>query len=487
MPAIQLMCDVQSLLNTVGAIVLIVVLIAHYKLNSTIALTLGALGLGWVSGMKLNTLATSFESGLGAILGQVSMVIGLGAILGKMLEVSGGADVIAERIAQTFGPKRANWAVLTAAIVIGIPVFFSVGFMLLLPIVIAMSRRNAVPFMKLGFPLIAALSSMHACVPPSHPGPMAAIGALNTELARIQLPSVNIGRTVLLSLVAGIPMAMLSGLLYAKWVLKRVNITPHPPSAQESQPNEPRSNEPRPTNEPRPQGSGPAASSNPSRTPSFSISLFTILLPILLVLLANAADRLLPNDSTAKLWLSFFGGPTVAMLTAVLVSFYTFGVARGFNATEILKFSNDCMTPIAATLLVVGAGGGFNQILKDCRVSDAIVHFAMSAKLHPLLLGWLVAALIRLAVGSSTVAITTAVGIVAPLAVGHPGISVELLVVAMGAGSLMLSHVNDGGFWIVKEFFGLSVEQTFKTWSVGTIIGSFAGLLITLLLQFLIR
>jgi GntP family gluconate:H+ symporter len=389
------------------------------------------------------------------------MVIGLGAILGKMLEVSGGADVIAERIARTFGAKRADWAVLTAAIVIGIPVFFSVGFMLLLPIVFAMSRRNSIPFMKLGIPLAAALSSMHACVPPSHPGASIAVSALHADLAK----------TVLYSLIAGIPMAAIVGIYYARWILPRMEFDDGLCVYSQS-------------------AGGPQRRS----APGFGVALSTILLPILLVLLAKSLELALPESSAGRAWLKLLGEPTVAMLIAVLASFYSFGVARGFSAADILKFSNDCMTPIAATLLVVGAGGGFNQILKDCRITDAIVHFAGRVQLPVLVLGWLVAALIRIAVGSSTVAITTAVGIVGPLAAAMnaawaaapgtmPRVNIELLAVAMGAGSLMLSHVNDGGFWIVKEFFGISVEQTFKTWSVGTCIGSVAGLLVALVLQ----
>ncbi|HLX59720.1 MAG TPA: gluconate:H+ symporter [Planctomycetota bacterium] len=447
--------DAELLLFAFGAIVCIIVLIACFKLNSIIALALAAIGLGLIAGMNPVEIARSFEKGMGDVLATISMIIGLGAMIGQMLGQSGGADVIAERIARAFGKKYLSWAMLTAALVIGIPVWFSVGFMLLLPIVFAMARRNSVPYMTLGIPLYAALSTMHSCVPPAHPGPMAAISKLNAD----------VGRTVLYSLIAGIPMAVLAGPVYGRWILKRVKFDDLPAIA----------------------AAPPGETKAPKSPPGFALAIGTILLPIVLVIAGTCIERIptgfLSAESPLRTILKFCGGPLVSMLIATLFSFYSFGYARGFSSGDILKFSNDCMSPIAATLLVVGAGGGFNQVLSDCHVKDAIVHYAEQAKLSPLILGWLVAAMIRIAVGSSTVAITTAVGIVAPLAVGQKGVNLELMVVALGAGSLIFSHVNDGGFWIVKEFFGLTVPQTFKTWSVGTVIGSVTGLLMALLMQ----
>ncbi len=449
-PFFRAFLDTQLLLCALAAIVAIVVLIGKFNLNAILALAMAALGLGLVAGMNPAVIAESFEAGVGKALGSVTGVIVLGAMLGKMLAESGGAEVVAARIVGWFGVKRADWAILVAAIAIGMPVFFSVGFMLLLPIVFVISRSNKIPLMKLGIPLAAGLSAMHACVPP-HPGPMIVIKELHAD----------IGKTILYSLIIAIPMAILGGPIYGQWILKRVRFD-------------------QPTAEANAVDEKKAA---PVAPPGFGLTVVTMFLPIVLMLMKGLADVKLSPDSTLRGWCVFFGGPFISMLIAVLFSFYSFGFARGMKSSEILKHSNDCLGPVAATLLVVGAGGGFNQILKECGVAGAIVRFAEGAQLPPLVMGWLVASLIRVAVGSSTVAITTAVGIVGPMAMGHAGVNKELLVVALGAGSLIFSHVNDGGFWIVKEFFGISVSQTFKTWSVGTTIASVAGLLLTLLLQ----
>ena len=448
-PFIRIVHDTGLLLCAFTAIAGIVILIGYFNINSILALAIAALGMGLAAGMNPAVIAKSFETGVGAVLGFVAGVIALGAMLGKMLAESGGAEVVANRIADVFGPKRAEWATLVAAISIGLAVFFPVGFMLLLPIVIVISRKNSIPLMKLGIPMVAGLSAMHACVPP-HPGPMIVIDQLKAHA----------GKTILYSLIVAIPMAILAGPIYGNWICKRMQFAD--PSAAEIK---------------------SVVKSSTVTPPGFGITLATIFLPIVLMLIAGWADVQLKSGEPLRQWCDFFGGPLVSMLIAVLVSFYTFGTARGMTSATILKHSNDCLGPLAATLLVVGAGGGFNQVLKDCGVAGSIVRFAESAKLPPLVLGWLVAALIRVAVGSSTVAITTALGIVGPLAMAKGGVSLELLTIAMGAGSLIFSHVNDGGFWIVKEFFGISVAETFKTWSVATTIGSVVGLALTLMLQ----
>ncbi len=445
--------DARMLLCAFAAIVAIVVLIGRFNLNAILALAVAALGMGLITGMPPGTIAGSFEKGVGNVLGTVSGVIALGAMLGKMLAESGGAEVVAGRISQAFGPRRADWAILAAAIAIGLPVFFSVGFMLLLPIVFAIARKNKIHVMALGIPLTAGLSAMHATVPP-HPGPMAV-------LAKLQA---NVGVTILYSLLVAIPMAVIGGPLFAKWILKHVRFTE--------------------TSSATDLGSDIKENENP---PPFLLTLLTMFLPIFLMLAAGWADVTWAKEAAARQWCDFFGGPLVSMLIAVLFSFWSFGFARGMSGSAILKHSNDCLGPVAATLLVVGAGGGFNQVLTDCGVSASIVRIAEQVRLPLLVMAWLVTAIVRTAVGSSTVAITTAVGIIAPMAVGKPGVNLELLAVALGAGSLFFSHVNDGGFWIVKEFFGISVTQTFKTWSVGTCLASVAGLGLVLVLQLFLQ
>lgn len=468
-PILGMTTDAQLILWGVLAIALVIVLIGWLKMNSTLALMVGAIALGLMTlpyarelnpkepALTLASIAKSFQDGAGAILGGTAFIIALGAMLGKMLEESGGAEVVSTRITQLFGIQRAAWAIFAIAILIGIPVFFPVGMMLITPLVYTLSRGNKIPVMSLGIPLTAALSSMHALVPP-HPGPMAAMSYFSAK----QIGETDVGKTILYSLLIGIPCAMVSGMLYSRWLMKRDKF----PDADDFVAKQ----------------NIVAAGAQAQSRPSFALALITLLLPILLISIGSIAARVL-NEGMLRDWITFIGGPLVSMLIAALFSFWSFGIARGFNATQILKFSNDCMIPIASMFLVVGAGGGFNKVLQDGGVGEAIKHYAAQAQLSPLVLGWLAAAVIRIAAGSSTVAITAAAGIVGPLIKGHTDVNMELLVIAMGAGSLILSHLNDGGFWIVKEMFGLSVSQTVKCWTIPTTIGSVLALLLTLALQ----
>jgi GntP family gluconate:H+ symporter len=339
------------------------------------------------------------------------------------------------------------------AFIVGIPVFFAVGLVLLIPIVVTVARETKTPLLHLGIPLVAGLSVVHCLVPP-HPGPIAAIGFFHGAAA-----TVDVGKVILYSLLVGFPSAIVGGPLLGTLLARRVTA---------------------------PVGGGLAEQLKPSgdqkSSPSFGLAVFTILLPILLMLQATVADVTLPKESVVRQWLDFIGSPVVAMLVAVLFSFWSFGFGRGFGKEQVLKFTNDCLAPVAGILLVVGAGGGFNKVLVASGVGEAIANLAKGTHLSPLLLGWLVAALIRVATGSATVAISTAAGILAPIVTQAPGTNVELLVVAMGAGSLILSHVNDGGFWFVKEYLNLTVTQTLQTWTVMVTIVAVVALLLVLLL-----
>jgi len=416
-------------------------------------LMLASLFVGVCSGMPLADVPKRFLEGMGKVLGDIAMVIGLGAILGKMLEESGGAEVIANRLVRALGERRLPWAMMLIGFIVGIPVFFAVGLVLLVPIVFTIARETKTPLLRLGIPLVAGLSVVHGLVPP-HPGPVAAMGIFN-ELAG----KADMGKTILYSLLIGLPTAIIAGPLFGKLIGDRVHVE-----------------------------LGSAADPVTARrrtgaSPPFALTVFTILLPVLLMLTATVADLSLPKDNVLRDCGDFIGHPAVAMLLAVLFSFYSFGFARGFNREQMLKFSNDCLAPVASMLLVVGAGGGFSKVLDQSGVGSAIAEVAKGANLSPLLFGWLVAALIRVATGSATVAITMAAGIVAPIAATTPGVNLELLIIAMGAGSLILSHVNDGGFWFVKEYFNLTVPQTLKTWTVMETIISLVALILVLLLN----
>ena len=414
------------------AIVALVLLIARVKCNAIIALVLVSMLLGLAAGMDPLKVVKSFDEGVGKTLSSLAMIIGLGTMLGKMLGESGAAHVIAERLTALFGKERLDYAIMIAAFIIGISVFFQVGVVLLGPVVFALARETKTPILRLGLPLAAGMSTAHGLIPP-HPGPMAAIGLLKAD----------VGKTIAWSVfVVGPPVALLMGPLLGRWVTPRVPLEIG--------------------------GLGATACEEPSapRRPGFGVSLFTMLLPVLLMLITTVADIRLPAGDTVRGWADFVGSPAVAMLVAVLVSFWTFGRNCGLRGEQILKFSEQCLGPVASVLLVIAAGGGFSRVLIESGIGDALATALKSTQLSPLLLGWLIAGAMRVAVGSATVSVTTAAGIMVPFVAADPTINRELLVLAMGAGSLILSHVNDGGFWLVKEYFGMTIPQTLKTWTV---------------------
>ncbi|WOD17520.1 GntP family permease [Paraburkholderia kirstenboschensis] len=443
------------------AIALLILLITRYKVYPFLVLIIVSLLLGLASGMPMATIVKSFETGNGNTLGHIAVVVGLGTMLGKMMAESGGAERIATTLINWFGEKNIHWAMMVVAIIVGLPVFFEVGFVLLIPIAFNVAKRTNKSLLLVGLPMVAGLSVVHGLIPP-HPAAMLAVQQYHAD----------IGKTIAYGLIIGVPTAIVAGPLFALLISRYVKLPQenalaaqflgHDDVAQNGAANG-------------------ATSTAPKRElPSFGITLFTVLLPVILMLVGSWADlvftpKTLPNDL-----LHFVGNSDVALLIAVLVSFWTFGASRGFNRDQIQKFCGECLAPIAGITLIVGAGGGFGRVLMDSGISKEIVAAATAAHLSPLLFGWLVAALIRLATGSATVAMTTACGIVAPIAAAS-GVQVkpELLVLATGSGSLIFSHVNDGGFWLIKEYFGMTVGQTFKTWSLLETIISLMGLGLT--------
>ena len=441
------------LIYAVIAIAALILLITRYKVYPFIVLIIVSLLLGLVAGMPMGTIVKSFETGNGNTLGHIAIVVGLGTMLGKMMAESGGAERIATTLIDKFGEKHIHWAMMVVAIIVGLPVFFEVGFVLLIPIAFNVAKRTGKSLLLIGLPMIAGLSVVHGLIPP-HPAAMLAVQAYHAD----------IGRTIAFGLIVGVPCAIVAGPLFALLVSRYIKLPENNPLAA--------------------QFLGSAAEDKEKATkrelPSFGVTLFTILLPVILMLIGSWADlvfapKTLPNDL-----LRFVGNSDVALLIAVLVSFWTFGAKRGFNREQIQKFCGECLAPIAGITLIVGAGGGFGRVLMDSGISKEIVNAATAAHLSPLLFAWAVAALIRLATGSATVAMTTACGIVAPIAAaGAVQVRPELLVLATGSGSLIFSHVNDGGFWLIKEYFGMTVGQTFKTWSLLETIISLLGLGLT--------
>ena len=450
------------LVYAVIAIALLILLITRYKVYPFLVLIIVSLLLGLVAGMPMATIVKSFETGNGNTLGHIAIVVGLGTMLGKMMAESGGAERIATTLINLFGEKHIHWAMMVVAIIVGLPVFFEVGFVLLIPIAFNVANRTNKSLLLVGLPMVAGLSVVHGLLPP-HPAAMLAVQAYHAD----------IGRTIAYGLIVGVPTAMVAGPLFALMISRYVKLPKENALAAQFLGSDD-------------EGNGGSAKNGALNTapkrelPGFGITLFTVLLPVILMLVGSWADlistpKTLPNDL-----LRFFGNTDVALLTAVLVSFWTFGASRGFNRDQIQKFCGECLAPIAGITLIVGAGGGFGRVLLDSGISKEIVNAATSVHMSPLLFGWLVAALIRLATGSATVAMTTAVGIVAPIAAaGAVQVKPELLVLATGSGSLIFSHVNDGGFWLIKEYFGMTVGQTFKTWSLLETIISLMGLGLT--------
>jgi len=327
----------------------------------------------------------------------------------------------------------------------------AVEFALLVPILFTLARETRLPLLYLGIPVVAGLSASHGLVPP-HPGPVAAIAVLDAD----------IGKTILYSLIVGLPAAILAGPLFGAFISRRVSAEIGGIGAQLTTP------------------------ADRKRCPGFGVALLTILLPVVLMLVATVVDLTLPAENFWRRWADFLGTPLVAMLAAVVLSLFTFGYGCGFSRAQIQKFTEDCVGPAASIMLVVGAGGGFSKVLQVVGAADAISAGVKSIGVSPLLFAWLLAAAVRVAVGSATVSISLSAALIAPIAAANPQVSRELLVIAMGAGSLILSHLNDGGFWFVKEYLNMSVAQTLKTWTVLETIISVSALAVVLILDLII-
>jgi len=434
------------------AVVGLIVLIARFKVSAFVALLLASVAVGLGARMELGAIARSVQDGVGAVLGSVAIVIGLGTVLGKMLAESGGARVIATTLLDAMGARRLEWALLLIAFIVGLPVFFSVGLVLLAPVLFSVARQAGLPLLRLAIPLLAGLSVAHGLIPP-HPGPIVAI----------EMVGADVGRTILYSILVAVPTAVVAGPLLGAWLARRVPVEVSGGLAEQLIGD-------------TPDGGGPG----------FAVTLATILLPVGLMLLASVADVLLVAQHPVRQWADFVGSPLVALLIAVVVSFYTFGIARGFTPERIGQFAQECLAPVASVLLVVGAGGAFNRVIVQSGAGAVIASLASASQVSVLVLGWLLASGLRVATGSATVAISTAAGIVAPMAAATPGVNLELLVLAMGAGSLILSHVNDGGFWLVKEYLNLSVGQTLRTWTVMETVIAVVALVVILGLDLLV-
>ncbi|GGG47744.1 idonate transporter [Croceivirga lutea] len=436
-----------SLLIVIAGILLLFALIAGLKLNSFLSFIIVCLFVGLLQGMEPLAIIDSIQKGIGSTLGFLVLILGLGAMLGKLVADSGAAQRITTKLVDTFGIKHVQWAVVLTGFIVGIPMFYSVGFVILVPLAFTIAATTRLPLLYVGLPMLTSLSVTHGYLPP-HPAPTAIATMFNADF----------GKTLMYGLLIAVPAIIVAGPFFAR-TIKNIEAKPL------------------------------AGFYNPTvltddEMPSSATSLFTALFPIILIFIAIGAEQFL-NDGLLKTILVFVGSPVMAMLLSVLLAIYTLGIKQGKKMKAVMEVMVDGVKGITMILLVIAGAGALKQILIDSGVSDYIASLLEGSNFSPILLAWLIATAIRVCVGSATVAGLTAAGIVLPLA-SAPGVHAELLVLAIGSGSLMLSHVNDSGFWLFKEYFNLSVNQTLRTWTVMETIVGIMGLLGTLLLSTII-
>lgn len=429
---------------TAAAIALLLFLILYVRMHAFLALLVTSMALGLAAGMEPAKLLRSIQTGFGEALGFIAVVVALGAMMGRFLEHSGGGRVLADWLLKKFGERHAVWAVLTAAFLVGLPIFFEVGLIILLPLVYSLGRESKRGLLYFGLPIAAALTVTHAMVPP-HPAPAAAA----------QLMGADLGLTILYGAALSIPMAISGGIIYGRWIANRLFV-------------------PVPENK---MAEVPERVENPPRV---GLVALLLTLPVILIFTATIAGR---NPSPLQPSLTFIGHPFTALAIALFASMYILGFRRGLNRDTVTKMATESLAPMASLLVIMGGGGAFKQVIVDSGVGPYAGQLLASSSISPLLVAYVVAAGMRVAQGSATVAIITAAGIVAPLVKGIPGYTPEMLVLALCAGGTILSHLNDAGFWLVNQSFGMTVPQTLRSWTVMKVITSFVGIAIIMIAQ----
>lgn len=438
-----------------ASILLLVLLVAYFRLNTFIAFLIVCLFMGLALNlvrepaerMSIADITQSIQTGIGKTLGSLVIIIVFGSMLGKLVAESGAAQRIANGLMQVFGRKYVQWSLMLTGFIVGIPLFYNIGFVLMVPLIFTVAARTKLPAVYLGIPMLASLSVTHGYLPP-HPSPTALVGAFHA----------NMGLTLIYGLLVAIPAIVLAGPVFSRF-LKKYTQEPAQLFTTAALPDD--------------------------QLPGLATSILAALLPVLLLATTSLLKLKATPDSALFNIVSWLGDPVIVMLLAVLNGAYVLGLRRGWPIKKVMGIMEDAIRDVSVIILIIGGSGALTQMLLDSKVSDVIKDGLGSMHMNPLILAWSIAALIRVSVGSATVAGLTAAGIVAPLVVGttvHP----SLMVLATGAGSLMFSHVNDGGFWMFKEYFNLSVKDTFKTWSIMETIVSVVGLIGCLILNLFI-
>ena len=423
---------------SIGILILFTLIIV-FRLNAFIAFILITLFIGIFQGMELTSVVLSIEKGIGSTLGFLVMILGLGAMLGKIVAESGAAQRITLGMIDLFGVKNTKTAVMITGFIVGITMFYSVGFVILVPLVFTIAATTGLPLIAVGLPMLASLSVTHGFLPP-HPAPSALAVLFEADM----------GKTLLYGFLVAIPAILISGPLLTK-VIPKVEAKPIKAFMA-------------------------SKVFTTEEMPSLFNSLFTALLPVLLIGISTLFIEFIGVDFPGGKWISFMGNPVIALLITVLLSTYTLGLARGLQMDAVMQIYSEAVAGITMVLLIICGAGALKQILIDSGVSDYIGNVMEVTALSPLVIGWLIATLIRFSVGSATVAGLTTAGIILPL-VQTTGVSPELMVLSIGSGSLMLSHVNDSGFWLFKEYFNLSIKETLITWTLMETTIGITGLL----------
>ncbi|WMZ53705.1 gluconate:H+ symporter [Staphylococcus pseudintermedius] len=447
--------EIWPLLSVAIAIIVLLILIMKLQLNTFVALVITAMVTGILLGMPFDKIVATIETGMGGTLGHIALIFGLGAMLGKLLADGGGATQIADTLIAKLGKKYVQWAMVIASFIIGIALFFEVGLVLLIPLVFTIAKRMNVSQLKIGMPKVTALSVTHGFLPP-HPGPV----VIAKELGA------NIGEVLLYGFIVAIPVTIIAGPVFAK-IAPRLTPTAFQREGDIS-------------------SLGATKSFKDEELPSFGLSTFTALLPVLLMLFATLWQLISGHEgkahNTLESMIYFIGSAGTAMLIAVVFAVFSMGIRRGIPTKQVMNTLTQAIYPIGMMLLIIGAGGAFKQVLIDGGVGGAIEKIFTDVNISPILLAWLVAAILRLALGSATVAAISTTGIVLPL-LQTADVNLALVALAIGAGSIFCSHVNDAGFWMFKEYFGLTVKETFLTWSLIETIISVSGLVFVLFIS----
>lgn len=451
--------DIQLLLTAlVSVLVLVALIVSRIKMHPLLALLIVSIGVGFATGMAPENIVKHLVDGAGKTLGAVGVVIALGAMLGKILADAGTTEQIADAILKRTSDRMIPWAMTLVAFVVGIPMFFEVGLVVMLPLIFSVARKlegnsrfKGSAYVYVGVPVISALAAMHGMVPP-HPGPLTAIASLKA----------SVGPTMLYGFIAAIPAMILGGPLYGAFISPRMNTRPDQALLDQFT---------------LPEKAAAA------RQPGVGTGVLAALLPAILMLLHAIAETVLPKGSAVLHVASFLGNPLIAMLLGVMFAIVALVLSRGGDAEKLRGALGSSLKPIASIIMIIAGGGAFQQMLTSAKVGDAIVHLTQQLAFPPLILGWLIAMLLSVSTGSATVGIVGAAGLLAPLAGSDPSLNLPLLALSIGCGSLFFNYANHAGFWMVKESFGMTMSEATKTISVVQSIVAAVGLIMVLILN----